>query len=39
MHKGQKGGEENFRNDVNADGHIEHKDIAAHPATTGHLIA
>ena len=28
MHKGQKADEENFRNDVNANGHIEHSDIA-----------
>ena len=27
MHKGQKTDEENFRNDVNANGHIEHSDI------------
>ena len=28
MHKGQKTDQENFRNDVNANGHIEHSDIA-----------
>ena len=28
MHKGQKTDEENFRNDVNANGHIEQSDIA-----------
>ena len=28
MHKGQKAVQQNFRNDVNADGHITHSDIA-----------
>ena len=39
MDKGQKTDQDNFRSDVNASGRITKSDIAAHPATTGYLIA